>query len=64
MEIHPRLSLDPADFSRFTRGSCRWFTGSGWKKGRIQEIHPDRLSVRSESPTRTVVIYDARNVEQ
>ena len=64
MERHPRLSLDPADFSRFTRGNCKFFAGSGWKKGRITAVHVDRMSITAELPERTVVVYDARNVEQ
>ena len=62
--VHPRLSQSPTDFSRITRGSAKWFTGSGWRSGEVINVHADRVLIKATNPTRKVVITDARNITQ
>ena len=64
MDEQKRLQGDSTNFRRFTRGSCRWFTGSGWKSGQIEEVHRDRVQIRASAPDRRVFVMDARNVDQ
>ena len=64
MDEQHRLQQDPLDFSRFTRGTCRWFTGSGWRAGKVAAVQADRVEITATQPERTVFVFDARNVDQ
>ena len=63
-KVHPRLSRSPTDFSRITRGSAKWFTGSGWRSGKVVAVHSDRAVIEATNPTQKVVVRDARNINQ